>query len=129
MPAAGASEPFVVPTVAAWRTWLEAHEGTSDEVWLALAKKGTTPTSLTYALALDVANRYAVLHRVVTTAPRQDSRTDRRTRSRADRLGRSLASADELTAPAHRAEPGVLTPRASRGRGRTSARTIPARMS
>lgn len=56
MPAVGAPEPFVVPDVAAWRTWLEAHEGTSDGVWLALAKKGTTtPTSLTYAQALDVA--------------------------------------------------------------------------
>lgn len=70
MPAAGAPEPFVIPAVAAWRTWLEAHEGTSNEVWLALAKKGTTtPTSLTYAQALDAANRYAVLHRVVTAAP------------------------------------------------------------
>jgi uncharacterized protein YdeI (YjbR/CyaY-like superfamily) len=41
---------------AAWRAWLDAHEGTSDGVWLVLAKKGTTdPTSLTYAEALDEA--------------------------------------------------------------------------
>lgn len=41
---------------AAWRAWLDAHEGTSNGVWLVLAKKGTTdPTSLTYAEALDEA--------------------------------------------------------------------------
>jgi len=39
-----------------WRAWLDENEGTSDGVWLVLAKKGTTaPTSLTYAQALDEA--------------------------------------------------------------------------
>lgn len=42
--------------VTAWRAWLDAQESTSDGVWLLLAKKGTTsPTSLTYAQALDEA--------------------------------------------------------------------------
>jgi uncharacterized protein YdeI (YjbR/CyaY-like superfamily) len=42
--------------VAAWRTWLGAHHGTSAGVWLVLAKKGTSvPTSLTYDEALDEA--------------------------------------------------------------------------
>lgn len=51
-----AVEPFVVADVAAWRAWLDAHEDTSDGVWLVLAKKGTVePTSLTYAQALDEA--------------------------------------------------------------------------
>ena len=55
MPAA-AHELLTVPDQAAWRAWLDAHEVTSDGVWLVLAKKGTTdPTSLTYAEALDEA--------------------------------------------------------------------------
>ncbi len=51
-----ASEVLVVADAAAWRAWLDANEDTSDGVWLRLAKKGTTsPTSLTYADALDEA--------------------------------------------------------------------------
>lgn len=38
----------------AWREWLQAHDGTPEGLWLALAKKGTmSPTSLTYEDALD----------------------------------------------------------------------------
>lgn len=49
-------EPFIVADVAAWRAWLDANEHDHDGVWLALAKKGTTsPTTLTYAEALDEA--------------------------------------------------------------------------
>ncbi|KQO63707.1 YdeI/OmpD-associated family protein [Curtobacterium sp. Leaf261] len=49
-----APEVLVVADAAAWRAWLDEHESTSDGVWLVLAKKGTTsPTSLTYAQALD----------------------------------------------------------------------------
>lgn len=48
--------PLVVADVHAWRAWLDEHEGVSDGVWLMLAKKGTTsPTSLSYAQALDEA--------------------------------------------------------------------------
>ncbi len=55
MPAA-AHEHLTVPDRAAWRAWLDAHEESSDGVWLVLAQKGTTdPTSLTYAEALDEA--------------------------------------------------------------------------
>lgn len=55
MPAA-THELLTVPHQAAWRAWLDAHEETSDGVWLVLARKGTTdPTSLTYAQALDEA--------------------------------------------------------------------------
>ena len=47
---------LVVTDAVAWRTWLDANEDTSDGVWLLLAKKGTTsPTTLTYAQALDEA--------------------------------------------------------------------------
>jgi uncharacterized protein YdeI (YjbR/CyaY-like superfamily) len=46
----------VVKDAEAWRAWLDEHEDASDGVWLVLAKKGTiTPTSLTYAQALDEA--------------------------------------------------------------------------
>lgn len=49
-------EPVVVRDAAAWRAWLDEHEDTSDGIWLLLAKKGTTsPTSLSYAQALDEA--------------------------------------------------------------------------
>lgn len=49
-------EYLTVADFIAWRAWLDAHEHTSDGVWLTLAKKGTTtPTSLTYAQALDEA--------------------------------------------------------------------------
>jgi uncharacterized protein YdeI (YjbR/CyaY-like superfamily) len=49
-------EILVVADASAWRRWLDANESTSDGVWLALAKKGTTePTTLTYAQALDEA--------------------------------------------------------------------------
>lgn len=54
--AATGHEVLVVADVAAWRSWLAAQEDESDGVWLTLAKKGTTsPTSLTYAEALDEA--------------------------------------------------------------------------
>ncbi|OZD50157.1 hypothetical protein CH252_16150 [Rhodococcus sp. 06-1477-1B] len=47
---------LIVDDAARWRSWLDAHEDASDGVWLVLAKKGTTsPTSLSYAEALDEA--------------------------------------------------------------------------
>jgi uncharacterized protein YdeI (YjbR/CyaY-like superfamily) len=47
---------LTVPDAAAWRVWLNENENTSDGAWVTLAKKSTlTPTSLTYAQALDEA--------------------------------------------------------------------------
>ena len=47
---------LIVADAEAFNAWLTANHGTSDGVWLVLAKKGTTdPTSLTYAQALDEA--------------------------------------------------------------------------
>ncbi|KAI0385679.1 bacteriocin-protection, YdeI or OmpD-associated-domain-containing protein [Hypomontagnella monticulosa] len=47
---------FTVPNAVAWSSWLRRSGGASKGVWLTLAKKGsTTPTSLTYAQALDEA--------------------------------------------------------------------------
>lgn len=40
---------------AAWRRWLEEHESSADEVWLALAKKGSPRATVTYGEAVDVA--------------------------------------------------------------------------
>ncbi len=50
------AEELVVADATAWRAWLDEHEDDAHGVWLRLAKKGTTsPTSLTYAQALDEA--------------------------------------------------------------------------
>lgn len=39
-----------------WRAWLAEHHDSATEVWVVLAKKGTTaPTSLTYEQALEEA--------------------------------------------------------------------------
>jgi uncharacterized protein YdeI (YjbR/CyaY-like superfamily) len=47
---------LVVADVDAWRAWLAEHVHEQTGVWLVLAKKGTTsPTSLTYAQALEEA--------------------------------------------------------------------------
>lgn len=49
-------EPVILSDAAAWRAWLDANEHASDGVWVVLAKAGTTsPTSLSYAQALDEA--------------------------------------------------------------------------
>lgn len=45
--------PLIVADVAAWRSWLDAHEDEPDGAWLVLAKKGRpAPTTLTYDEAL-----------------------------------------------------------------------------
>lgn len=48
--------PLILTDVAAWRSWLDENEETSDGVWLLVAKKGTTePTSLLVTDALQEA--------------------------------------------------------------------------
>lgn len=50
---------LIVADPAAWQTWLAANVSSSPGVWLVLAKKGTTtPTTLSYAQALDEALCY-----------------------------------------------------------------------
>ncbi|UED85804.1 YdeI/OmpD-associated family protein [Streptomyces profundus] len=47
---------LLVVDVSAWRAWLDVNEEASNGVWLVLAKSRTvSPTSLTYAQALDEA--------------------------------------------------------------------------
>ena len=50
------STELIVVDAAAGQSWLHEHHAASDGVWLVLAKKNvTTPTSLTYAEALEEA--------------------------------------------------------------------------
>jgi len=42
----------------AWETWLEEHHGTSDGLWLKLAKKGSGLETVSLAEALEVALCY-----------------------------------------------------------------------
>ena len=50
------AQELTVPDVDAWRAWLAEHVHEQAGVWLLLAKKGTTtPTSLSYAQALQEA--------------------------------------------------------------------------
>ncbi|GAB2453930.1 YdeI/OmpD-associated family protein [Xylanimonas ulmi] len=47
---------LVLPDVAAWRAWLDAHEEEPDGVWLVLARKSRdAPTTLTHDVALEEA--------------------------------------------------------------------------
>jgi uncharacterized protein YdeI (YjbR/CyaY-like superfamily) len=48
-------EELVVPDAAALRAWLEQHAATSPGVWLALARKGGSTTTLTWQQAVDEA--------------------------------------------------------------------------
>jgi uncharacterized protein YdeI (YjbR/CyaY-like superfamily) len=46
----------ILTDAAEWRDWLNRHHESSTEVWLVIARKGTTqPTSLSQAQALDEA--------------------------------------------------------------------------
>jgi uncharacterized protein YdeI (YjbR/CyaY-like superfamily) len=50
---------LIVQDAAGWASWLAAHHGTSDGVWLALAKRGGQPaTKLSYQEALEEALCY-----------------------------------------------------------------------
>lgn len=50
---------MIFTDVAAWRQWLDEHHDSATEVWVVLAKKGTTePTSLSYEQALEEALCY-----------------------------------------------------------------------
>jgi uncharacterized protein YdeI (YjbR/CyaY-like superfamily) len=46
---------LLVPRVEQWHDWLADNHGASPSIWLVLAKKGGTVTSLTYDQALDEA--------------------------------------------------------------------------
>ena len=89
---------LIVADAAGWRDWLEAHVDEHAAVWLVLAKKGTTtPTSLTYAEALDealahgwidgqVGRRDEVTYRQRFTPRRRRSNWSARNAERVERL-------------------------------------------
>src|SRR3984957_5215228 len=91
--------PLILADVIAWRAWLAEHHEQSDEVWLVLAKKGTTePTRLTYDEALEE----ALCHGWVDgQLARGDERTFRRKftprRSGSTWSKRNVALVDRLT--------------------------------
>lgn len=98
---------LVVPNSRAWRTWLDEHEYACDGVWLMLAKKGmTSPTSLTYAQALDEALCSGWIDgqsKTIDTATYRQRFTPRRQRS--------LWSARNVTHVARLIEEGRMRPR------------------
>lgn len=56
VPMADTDAEVLFTDVAAWRAWLDENEGTSDGVWLILARKNKeAPTTLNYDTALDEA--------------------------------------------------------------------------
>ena len=81
-----------------WEAWLDAEHGTSDGVWLKLAKKGSGVETVVYAEALEVALCYGWIDSQVA---RLDERfylqkfTPRRARSKWSRINRDKI--EELT--------------------------------
>ena len=51
-------QPREFPDRAAWERWLADQHATSDGVWLKIARKGSTATTVTHADALEEAIRY-----------------------------------------------------------------------
>lgn len=119
---------LTVPDAAAWRAWLAERHEEVQEVWLNLAKKGTTePTSLTYDEALEEALCHGWIDGQVR---RGDERTYRQRftprRARSAWSKRNVALVERLTDEG-RIQPAGL-PRSSAprptggGRRRTRAR-------
>jgi len=52
------STTHIFPTRAEWRSWLEAHHAGQSELWLAIYKKGSGKTAVTYDEAVEEALCY-----------------------------------------------------------------------
>jgi len=48
-------DPVAFPTAAAWHAWLADHHGTASGLWLKIAKRAGSASTLSYAEALDEA--------------------------------------------------------------------------
>jgi uncharacterized protein YdeI (YjbR/CyaY-like superfamily) len=114
---------LIVADAAAWRAWLLDNNGSPSGVWLALAKKGTSsPTSLTYAEALDEALCFGWIDGQVR---RHDERTfrqrftPRRTRSRWS--ARNVAHVERLLAEGRMQPAGLAAVEAAQADGRWEA--------
>src|SRR5580698_5141748 len=92
--------PLILADALAWRAWLAEYHEQSTEVWLCLAKKGTTePTSLSYDEALEEALCHGWIDGQVR---RRDERTYRQRftprRARSAWSKRNVAIAQRLAA-------------------------------
>ncbi|MCC8246991.1 YdeI/OmpD-associated family protein [Saccharothrix luteola] len=107
---------------AEWESWLAGHHGTSDGVWLKIAKKGSGRTSVTIAEALDVALCFGWIdsHRKGLDADHYLQRySPRRPGSSWSRV--NVEKAEALIAAGRVREPGFAAIEAARADGRWDA--------
>ena len=107
---------------ASWESWLADHHGTSDGVWLKIAKKGSGRTSVTIAEALDVALCHGWIdsHRKGLDAEHYLQRySPRRPGSSWSRV--NVEKAEALIAAGRMREPGFAAIGAARADGRWDA--------
>jgi uncharacterized protein YdeI (YjbR/CyaY-like superfamily) len=117
------AQPLTVPDVEAWRAWLAEHVHEQAGVWLLLAKKGTTsPTSLTYAQALQEALTQGWIDgqaRSVDEATYRQRFTPRRARSLWSK--RNVGYIAELTAAGRMQPAGIAEVERAKADGRWAA--------
>jgi uncharacterized protein YdeI (YjbR/CyaY-like superfamily) len=117
------AQPLTVPDVEAWRAWLAEHVHEQAGVWLLLAKKGTTsPTSLTYAQALQEALTQGWIDgqaRSVDEATYRQRFTPRRARSLWSK--RNVGYVAELTAAGRMQPAGIAEVERAKADGRWAA--------
>jgi uncharacterized protein YdeI (YjbR/CyaY-like superfamily) len=114
---------LIVADERAWLQWLAEHHGEQRGVWLVLAKKGTsTPTSLSYAEALD----HALCHGWIDgQVKRRDEATFRQRftprRARSAWSKRNVAIVERLNAEGRMREAGLAAVKAAQADGRWDA--------
>jgi uncharacterized protein YdeI (YjbR/CyaY-like superfamily) len=122
-PVADPQPTLTVADADAWRAWLAEHHEQAREVWVRLAKKGTTePTSLTYDEALEE----AVCHGWIDGQVRRlDERTYRQRftprRARSAWSKRNVALAERLTGEGRMRPAGTAAVEQARADGRWEA--------
>jgi uncharacterized protein YdeI (YjbR/CyaY-like superfamily) len=100
------SPELMVADAAAWRAWLSDHHSQTVGVWLILAKKGTTtPTTLTYEMALEE----AICHGWIDGLTRRRDQTTYRMRF-TPRRARSVWSQSNVDRVARLTEAGRMHP-------------------
>jgi uncharacterized protein YdeI (YjbR/CyaY-like superfamily) len=114
---------LTVADAGAWRAWLAGHHEESQEVWLSLAKKGTTePTSLTYDEALEEALCHGWIDGQVR---RGDERTYRQRftprRARSAWSKRNVAIVERLTGEGRMRPAGTAAVERAKADGRWEA--------
>jgi uncharacterized protein YdeI (YjbR/CyaY-like superfamily) len=122
------TEVLAVADAAEWESWLAAHHQDSGGVWLLIAKRGSSRTSVTIAEALDVALCYGWID-----SQRRSHDADfylqryspRRARSPWSRL--NVERVEALTAAGRMRAPGLAEVVAARADGRWAAAYVPQR--